>query len=129
MNGRYVLDSNIVIALFDQEVAVLEQMAAASETIVPIPVFGELYHGAFRSRRSRANVARIDALMQSHTVVALDVDTARLYGAIKNQLRRNGTPIPDNDIWIAALAQQHGAVIVTRDSHFDAVENLAVVRW
>ena len=67
--------------------------------------------------------------MQSHTVVALDVDTARLYGAIKNQLRRNGTPIPDNDIWIAALAQQHGAVIVTRDSHFDAVENLAVVRW
>ncbi|MEX2091128.1 MAG: type II toxin-antitoxin system VapC family toxin [Pirellulales bacterium] len=124
-----MLDSNVVIALFDQEVAVLEQIAAAQDTIVPIPVIGELYYGAYRSRRSRPNVDRIDALVQSHTIVVVDIETARHCGVIKNQLRRKGTPIPNNDIWIAAVAQQYGATLATRDAHFDAVENLAVVRW
>jgi tRNA(fMet)-specific endonuclease VapC len=108
---------------------VLEQIAAAEETIVPIPVIGELYYGAQRSRRSHPNVERIDALARSHTIVELDMDTARHYGVIKTQLRRKGTPIPNNDIWIAAVAQQYGATLATRDSHFEAVENLAVVRW
>jgi tRNA(fMet)-specific endonuclease VapC len=129
MNGRYVLDSNIVIALFDQVPAVLDQIAAAEQTIVPIAVMGELFYGAFHSRRSRSNIERIDALIQSHTVVPLDAITARHYGEIKNQLRRSGTPIPHNDIWIAAVAKQFDATLATRDAHFKSVKNLAVVRW
>ena len=129
MNGRYVLDSNVVIALFDQESAVLEKIAAAEETIVPIPVIGELYYGAQRSRRARPNMERIDSLAQSHTIVPVDMDTARHYGMIKNQLRIKGTPIPNNDLWIAAVALQYGATVATRDSHFAAVESLAVAHW
>ena len=129
MNGRYVLDTNIVVALFDEEQVVLERIAAADETIVPIPVIGELFHGALNSRRTRANVQRIEALAQAHTIVAQDMETAKHYGAIKTALRRKGTPIPDNDIWIAALARQHGATVASRDQHFNAVDGLLVERW
>jgi len=129
MNGRYVLDTNIVIALIDEEPSVLARIAVADETLIPIVVLGELFYGANYSRRSAANVAKVEALAQSHTIVDLDLETARQYGIIKSELRRKGTPIPNNDIWIAALTQQYDAAIATRDQHFDAVEHLEVVRW
>lgn len=129
MNGRYVLDTNIVIALIDEEPSVLARIAVADETLIPIVVLGELFYGANYSRRSAANVAKVEALAQSHTIVDLDLETARQYGIIKSELRRKGTPIPNNDIWIAALTQRYGAAIATRDQHFDAVEHLEVVRW
>ena len=71
-------------------------------------VLGELFYGANYSRRSAANVAkRRSTRAESHTIVDLDLETARQYGIIKSELRRKGTPIPNNDIWIAALTQQY----------------------
>ncbi len=49
------------------------------------------------------------------------------YAAIKDYLRREGTPIPTNDLWIAASTLQHGLILATRDEHFDAIEGLATV--
>jgi tRNA(fMet)-specific endonuclease VapC len=118
-----------VIAFLDREQTVLEKTFAAADVLIPAPVLGELYHGAYRSRRSAANVARIDSLVESHTVVDVDAETARRYGIIKSALRRKGTPIPDNDIWIAALAQQYSAAVATHDAHFDAIEGLEIARW
>jgi tRNA(fMet)-specific endonuclease VapC len=92
-------------------------------------VVGELYFGAHRSGRLEHNLKQAEELAANSEVVDVTMETARNYGVIKTALRRKGTPIPDNDIWIAALAQQYGAAIATRDSHFDAVENLTVVRW
>lgn len=54
---------------------------------------------------------------------------AQQYGQIKDKLRRIGRPIPENEIWIAAIAQQHDLALVTRDGHFGLVENLAVATW
>ncbi|NOY42526.1 MAG: type II toxin-antitoxin system VapC family toxin, partial [Planctomycetes bacterium] len=58
-----------------------------------------------------------------------DDDTARVYGEIKTALRRKGRPIPDNDIWIAAVAIQHSLSLVSRDEHFANIERLSLVRW
>jgi tRNA(fMet)-specific endonuclease VapC len=129
MKGKFVLDSNVVIALFDREVSVLEQISAAERTIIPIPVIGELYYGAFKSQRSRSNIEKIDALALSHTIAGVNFDTAQLYGEIKSLLHRRGMPIPNNDIWIAAVALQHGAAVATRDAHFNVIDNLTVARW
>jgi tRNA(fMet)-specific endonuclease VapC len=52
-----------------------------------------------------------------------------LYGEIKSSLRQKGKPIPDNDIWIAASARQHSLTLVTRDAHFDEIDDLARERW
>jgi len=59
----------------------------------------------------------------------IDEAAARSYGSIKTVLRKKGTPIPENDIWIAALAQHHELIIVTRDKHFREVESVHIENW
>ena len=129
MSGRYLLDTNAVIALIGGDVSTRDLVSHADAIFMSSPVLGELYFGAFRSGRVPENVERIDNLVRWYSILRIDESTARLYGLLRQQLGAAGQPIPNNDIWIAALAQQHGAMIVTRDSHFDAVENLAVIRW
>jgi tRNA(fMet)-specific endonuclease VapC len=92
-------------------------------------VLGELYYGAFRSGRIQENLAVIDALAQEVTVLPVDESTARLFGAIHQELRAKGKPIPENDIWIAAAAKQYDLTLVTRDGHFAEVSGLTVEHW
>lgn len=67
--------------------------------------------------------------MTGNTVLPCDEGTAYQYGVIRNALRTQGRPIPENDLWIAALAGQHDLVLATRDAHFEFIEGLAVERW
>ena len=62
-------------------------------------------------------------------VLPCDRATAARYGELKAALRAQGTPIPENDLWIAALARQHALTLVTRDAHFAGVRGLVVERW
>ncbi|NES19283.1 MAG: type II toxin-antitoxin system VapC family toxin [Symploca sp. SIO3E6] len=129
MNGRYLLDTNIVIALFADEAVVKNNLVQAEEVFLPSIVIGELCYGARKSGRKQANLARVDELVANSTVLGCDAETARQYGEVKNQLRIKGRPLPENDIWIAALALQHQLVLVTRDAHFQEVENLQTTSW
>ena len=105
MPGRILLDTNIVIALFAGENPVRERLVECSEVFLPATVLGELYYGARKSSQSSANSARIGELAAAVTILPCDATTARLYGEIKASLRLKGRPIPENDIWIAAVAQ------------------------
>lgn len=129
MNGKYLLDTNIVIALFASDSNVQSKLEQASEVLIPSIVFGELYYGARKSGRVEANVQRVDELLASSAVLDSDGETAQQYAIIKNDLRLKGKPIPENDIWIAALALQHNLILVTRDAHFQEVPNLAIESW
>lgn len=129
MIGRGLLDTNIVIALFGGEQAVVEQLSAVPEVFVPCVVLGELYYGARRSARVADNVARIDDFAAASEVLPCTLGTARWYGVIKNQLRSKGRPVPENDIWIAALARQHSLTVLSRDKHFSEVADLSVAVW
>jgi tRNA(fMet)-specific endonuclease VapC len=62
-------------------------------------------------------------------VLPCDLEIARHYGVIEKALRAKGRPIPANDVWIAALAQQHELIVVTCDAHFGEVEALPVLSW
>lgn len=129
MDGRYLLDTNIVIALFDGQLSIQEAVAEASEVFLPAIVVGELYFGAFRSNKREANCTRLEEFVKSIKILACDGATALHFGLIKNDLHAQGRPIPDNDLWIAALAQQHGLTLVTRDEHFKALESLRLATW
>jgi tRNA(fMet)-specific endonuclease VapC len=129
MSGKVLLDTNIVIALFAKEVVVEQRLAEAEEVFVSSIVLGELYYGAQKSARVETNIARVNTFAAGSAVLVCDTATAQYYGAIKNQLRAKGHPIPENDIWIAALARQHQLTLVTRDEHFRAVDGLIVERW
>ena len=129
MSGRFILDTNIVIALFAGDTVVKEHLRLAEEVFLSSIVLGELYFGAQKSGQIEANLKRIDELATSTSVLVCDAETARRYGGIKNALRLKGRPIPENDIWISAMAKQYGLVLVTRDIHFDEIQDLNIENW
>ena len=128
-SGKYLLDTNIVIAMFAGEMAIQERRQNADKVFLPSPVVGELCYGARKSSRPTENLARVNRLIQDFQVIPCNLETARWFGIIKDRLRRKGSLIPDNDIWIAAVAMQRGLILATRDAHFDAVESLQTEYW
>jgi tRNA(fMet)-specific endonuclease VapC len=129
MSGRFLLDTNIVIAIFAKEVEVQAHLVTATEVFVPAIVLGELYYGAYKSSRITENIAKINEFAANNAVLVSDTATAQEYGQIKNTLRAKGRPIPENDIWIAAIAMQYKLRLVTRDSHFEEVNRLVIEAW
>jgi len=129
MGGKVLFDTNIIIALFGQDDTVLKHLRGAVELFVPVIAVGELYYGAYKSGRRTANLQRVREFAAANIVLGCDAQTALVYGRVKNELHQKGTPIPENDLWIAALALQHGLVLATRDKHCDAVDGLCIEAW
>ncbi len=69
---------------------------------------------------------KVDELLTKAVVLSSDAITAKEYGNLKSDLRKKGKPIPENDIWIAAIAVQYGLRLITKDSHFKYIDNLDV---
>ena len=74
-------------------------------------------------------MSRIAEFAESCSVFACDINTVLHYRKIKNALRMKGHPIPENDIWIAAVAKQYSLTLVSRDAHFREVDGLITVAW
>lgn len=129
MRGRYLLDTNIVVAVFNQETTVAGRLRAGVPSFLSVVTVGELLHGAYGSQRAVANVARVNDLAARMAVLPCETATAEWYARIKQGLRTKGRPIPDNDAWIAATAQQHGLTLVTRDRHFAEIDHLLLETW
>jgi len=129
MNGKFLLDTNIVIALFAEDRSVMERLKEAESVFIPSIVLGELFFGAYKSTRVDENVARLSDFAATSAVRACDAVTGRHYGQIKSGLQAKGRPIPENDLWIAAIARQHDLTLVSHDAHFGEVENLKVEAW
>jgi tRNA(fMet)-specific endonuclease VapC len=129
MSGRYLLDTNIIIDLLANEDAIKAELAKAEEAFVSSITIGELFFGAEKSTRPAENVRRIEDFAAIITVLGCDTNTARRYGQIKNMLRAKGRPVPENDLWIAAVTHQHDLILVTRDKHFNEIEGLPTACW
>ncbi|HEY4687982.1 MAG TPA: PIN domain-containing protein [Anaerolineae bacterium] len=95
MSGRFLLDTNVVIALLEGEAVVKDQFAQAEEVFVSSIALGELYFGAGKSGRPQTNRARVDEFATDNVVLGCDTDTARRYGEVKNALRLKGRPVPE----------------------------------
>jgi tRNA(fMet)-specific endonuclease VapC len=127
--GSVALDTNIAVLFLagDREI---RRCVAESEFILITTIFlGELFYGASRSARLQSNFRRIEEFANSVEVVNVTIETARHFGSIKSLLSRNGTPIPNNDIWIAAAGREYDVAIATRDQHFNYVDGIQVVNW
>jgi tRNA(fMet)-specific endonuclease VapC len=129
MSGKYLLDTNIIVALFANDLSILTAANQAKEVLIPSIVVGELYYGAYKSQKQQINVARVNYFVETNGVLECDSETAHWYGKIKRALHVKGRPIPDNDIWIAGLAFQHTLTLVTRDKHFQEIPDLDFMAW
>jgi tRNA(fMet)-specific endonuclease VapC len=129
VTGRYLLDTNVVIAILAREIDLESLRSDGREIFLNSTVLGELFFGAEKSQRREENLARIRFFASRCPILPGDQETAQHYGVVKNLLQRKGRLIPENDIWIAAAARQHGLTLVTRDGHFEYVDDLVFEAW
>lgn len=124
-----LLDTNAVIALFRNDPVIVSRLKTVGEVFLCTVVLGELYYGVAKSSQTEKNLQILDEFVSQNVIIDVNEATARQYGSIKGHLRKKGRPIPENDIWIAAIAMQYNLTLLTRDDHFTEVDNLIVETW
>jgi len=129
MSGRFLLDTNVVVGLLTGDEVIRQHLTQDAKVFLPAVVVGELYYGARKSHRAEENLARINQFAFSTVVLDCDIETANEYSMVKNELRLKGRPIPENDLWVAAIARQHNLVLVSQDKHFVDIERISLEQW
>jgi len=124
-----ILDTNAVSALLAGDEALGGILASEARHHLPVIVVGEYRFGLLRSRRRDQLTSLLTELIRQSMVLDVDLTTSEHYGRVREWLRAQGRPIPENDVWIAALALQHDIAIVSRDGHFDEVDGLRRIGW
>lgn len=124
--SRLALDTSAYSRFRAGDTRVRDLIAGAESVLVPAPVLGELHGGFEMGSRTRENrVALSEFIAEPFVrVIVVDETVARHYGRVYSSLRRAGTPIPANDMWIAACAIDQGACLLTFDHDFDLVVGL-----
>ena len=124
-----ILDTNALSALADGEPRAVEQIAKAQLVAIPVIVLGEFRFGIMLSRHRREYEEWLQETLAVATLLLIDEETTRYYAELRVELRDRGTPLPANDVWIAAVCRQHSLPILSRDRHFDSVTELRRVAW
>jgi tRNA(fMet)-specific endonuclease VapC len=127
MEVRVALDTNRLTDLFNGDAALADWLGTCDEVWIPLFVLGEMKAGFQGGTRQHRNEALLTAILAKPTVDVLMParETAEQYARLFVQLKRAGTPVPDNDLWIAAQALEHDLVLITRDRHFEKIPQLA----
>lgn len=125
---RLLVDTSAYSAFMRGHESIKQALQRAEAIYVNPIILGELRAGFQRGRHREKNEEILAQFLASPrvSVVAVDEDTAERYAVILNRLRAAGTPIPTNDIWIAASAMQHGLTVVTTDAHYLEVQQIIV---
>ena len=120
------LDSNAYSAYMRGDEAALNALATAHKVYVPLCVIGELHYGFRGGSKLRDNLLQLQKFMEKPTVeVWLPTEeTAVIYGEVMDTLKRIGSPIPINDVWIASGTIESGSKLVTYDRHFNSIPGL-----
>ena len=126
MEVRVALDTNRLTDLFQGDAALADWLATCDEVWIPLVVLAEIKAGFYGGSQQHKNEVLLQALLAKPTVAILfpSRETAEHYARLFVQLKRAGTPVPDNDLWIAALALEHNLRLITRDQHFERVPQL-----
>lgn len=123
---RIALDTNRLTDLFRGDADLAAFLGGCDEVGIPFVVIGEMMAGFLGGTRSAANERLLASFLNRETVIVLYADraTTEQYARLFVQLKRAGTPVPDNDLWIAALCLEHDLALITRDEHFHKIPQL-----
>ncbi len=123
---RVALDTNRLTDLFRGDVERAIFLGGCDAVGIPFVVLAGMKAGFPGGRRSAENERLLASLLTRETVTILyaDRETTEQYARLFVQLKRAGTPVPDNDLWIAALCLEHDLALITRDRHFDKIPQL-----
>ena len=124
-----ILDTNGLSALAEGEPGLEPLLRRATQVAIPVIVLGEYRYGISQSRNHIYYEQWLAEYLPSFRILDVDERTTISYSAVRRELKKAGTPIPSNDVWIAALCRQHSLPLLSRDRHFDAVSGITRLDW
>lgn len=121
-----LIDTNFYIGIVQGDSHAKNVMRNAKEVLICPIVIGELLYGFKNGRREEMNIEQLDKFFGLPSVqsVPLTEKTAEFFALVIHELKKAGTPVPTNDIWIAACAMEHGCAVATFDNHFKKISGL-----
>jgi len=133
MKPKYLLDTDVFSLMVkgqDEAINTRMQTLTKGEAVLSVITTGEYFYGIAHAPVSALREKRAQRLMDFFGVLPLDADVSISYGDIRADLRKKGTPIGPNDLWLAAQAKTHGLIMVTRNTReFKHVKGLKVEDW
>ena len=124
-----ILDTNAISAWAEDDAGLLGVLRADRPWYLPSIALGEFRYGVLGSRKRAELEKWLDDIEAVCEVLAPDAGTARHYGELRRALDETPGQVPYHDIWIGALARQHGFEVVTRDAHFDLMPGIRRIGW
>ncbi|MEW5960596.1 MAG: PIN domain-containing protein [Chloroflexota bacterium] len=125
-----ILDSDHCIALLRGQLRLTDWVSPLEELAITTISVGELIHGAYKSAQSARNLARVDVLLATVTVLPFDQAAARRFGLLKASLEQAGHRLSDLDLQIAGIALDHNAPLATHNQHhFERIAGLVIEDW
>jgi tRNA(fMet)-specific endonuclease VapC len=124
-----ILDTNGLSAVAEGELRLEPILRKAAQVAVPVIVLGEYRYGIQQSHERQRYEHWLVEYLSKFRVLNVDEETTSSYAAVRGELKRAGTPIPSNDVWIAALCRQHSLPVLSQDRHFDLVSGLRRIDW
>ena len=124
-----ILDTNGLSAVADGDASLIPILRQATEIAVPVIVLGEYRYGVRQSRECQRYEQWLMDSLPNYRILDVDQETTTHYTTLRTELKKAGTPIPANDVWIAALCRQYRLPILSRDRHFDIVAGLRRIDW
>lgn len=118
------IDTSIAVDLLRNRIAHSDIPVADEGWYLSVVAAGELYFGAAKAQSSVKNLAALTSFLGTIALVPVTHATATVYGQLRGDLALRGALIPDNDIWIAASAVEHGLSLVSSDRHFERISSL-----
>lgn len=124
-----ILDTNALSAVADGDASLEPFLRRPSELSLPVIVLGEYRYGIWQSRERKHYEQWLTESLPNYKILDIDEETTVHYASLRAEMKRAGTPIPTNDVWIAALCRQHTLPLLSRDKHFDSVGGLQRIAW
>jgi len=124
-----ILDTNALSAAADEAPGIRSTLDQALSAAIPVIVLGEYKFGLAQSTRRSQLQKWLSESLSLFRILDITKETAEHYAVLRLELKRAGTPIPSNDLWIAALSREHRLPVLSRGRHFDRVHRLRRIEW
>lgn len=123
-----VVDTNIITKMIIKDSAAMAIFDKVTILYTSVIVVGELFFAAANSRRREENFSKFRNVLSEFEIIPIDDPVCLAFAELKVTLKKKGTPIPDNDVWIAACALSRGLSVATLDRHFSEIPQLEIIR-
>jgi tRNA(fMet)-specific endonuclease VapC len=123
---KILIDTNAYVKLLAGDKTILEEINYSDRVNMSVFVLGELYAGFKGGNKEKENLGLLRKFLDKSTVQILTAtnETSEVFGIIKSELKKQGKPIPINDVWIAAHTLETGSVLITYDKHFSYIPGI-----